>query len=274
MNLKEKYSQIVKANEAIIATNFYNLETLKGLLLAAGEINSPIILQLSENSINYMGLKTAVSMAKAALKEYGVEGWLHLDHGNSFDLVQKCLDAGFDSVMIDGSELSINENIELTNRVVKMAESYDVPVEAELGYIAKLGQEHNVKDKYTKAEEAELFVKNTNVDALAIAIGTAHGFYKETPKLDFDRISEIRKSIPNTVLVLHGSSGIHHSELKKAISLGINKINVATEFKDLFMKSLKEILNSTNNIDLRQTFPKAINDVKELATRKLELTKR
>lgn len=274
MNLKEKYSQIVKANEAIIATNFYNLETLKGLLLAAGEINSPIILQLSESSINYMGLKTAADMAKAALKEYGVEGWLHLDHGNSFDLIQKCLDAGFDSVMIDGSELSINENIELTNRVVKMAESYDVPVEAELGYIAKLGQEHNVKDKYTKAEEAELFVKNTNVDALAIAIGTAHGFYKETPKLDFDRIAEIRKRIPNTVLVLHGSSGIHHSELKKAISLGINKINVATELKDLFMKSLKEILNSTNNIDLRQTFPKAINDVKELAIRKLELTKR
>ncbi len=274
MNLKEKYSQIVKVNEAIIAANFYNLETLKGLLLAANEINSPIILQLSESSINYMGLKTAANMAKAALKEYGVEGWLHLDHGNSLELVKKCLDAGFDSVMIDASEHSFNKNIELTNRVVKLAESYNVPVEAELGYIAKLGQEHNVKDKYTKAEEAESFVKNTNVDALAIAIGTAHGFYKETPKLDFDRIAEIRKSIPNTVLVLHGSSGIHHSELKKAISLGVNKINVATEFKDLFMKSLKGILNSTNNIDLRQTFPKAINDVKELAIRKLELTKR
>jgi len=274
MNLKEKYSQIVKVNEAIIAANFYNLETLKGLLLAANEINSPIILQLSESSINYMGLKTAANMAKAALKEYGVEGWLHLDHGNSFELVKKCLDAGFDSVMIDASEHSFNKNIELTNRVVKLAESYNVPVEAELGYIAKLGQEHDVKDKYTRAEEAESFVKNTNVDALAIAIGTAHGFYKETPKLDFDRIAEIRKSIPNTVLVLHGSSGIHHSELKKAISLGVNKINVATEFKDLFMKSLKRILNSTNNIDLRQTFPKAINDVKELAIRKLELTKR
>lgn len=273
MNLKEKYSHIVKVNKAIIAANFYNLETLKGLLLAANEINSPIILQLSESSINYMGLKTAANMAKTALKEYDVEGWLHLDHGSSFELVQRCLDFGFDSVMIDGSELSFNENIELTNRVVKLAESYGIPIEAELGYIAKLGQVHDIKDKYTKVEEAESFVKNTNVDALAIAIGTAHGFYKETPKLDFDRIAEIRKSILNTVLVLHGSSGIHHSELKKAISLGINKINVATEFKDLFMKSLKEILNSSNNIDLRQTFPKAINDVKELAIRKLLITK-
>jgi fructose-bisphosphate aldolase class II/tagatose 1,6-diphosphate aldolase GatY/KbaY len=112
MNLKEKYSQIVKVNEAIIAANFYNLETLKGLLLAANEINSPIILQLSESSINYMGLKTAANMAKAALKEYGVEGWLHLDHGNSFELVKKCLDAGFDSVMIDASEHSFNKNLQ------------------------------------------------------------------------------------------------------------------------------------------------------------------
>ncbi|MDZ7765919.1 MAG: class II fructose-bisphosphate aldolase [Melioribacteraceae bacterium] len=173
--------------------------------------------------------------------------------------------------MIDGSELSFNKNIELTNQVVKLAESYDVPVEAELGYIAKLGQEHDAKDKYTKAEEAELFVKNTKVDALAIAIGTAHGFYKETPKLDFDRIAEIRKMIPNTVLVLHGSTGINHSELKKAISLGINKINVATEFKNLFIKSLKETLNSTNNIDLRQTFPKAIDDVLRISKKKIRI---
>lgn len=273
MTLKEKYKQLVAENKAIIAANFYNLETLKGLLLAANELNSPIILQLSKSSINYMGLKTAANMAKAALKEYDVEGWLHLDHGESFELVHKCLDAGFDSVMIDGSELSFDENVVLTCRVAEAAKKYNVPVEAELGYIAKLGQDHDTGDKFTKTEEAELFVKNTNVDALAIAIGTAHGFYKQTPKLDFDRITEIRNIIPTTALVLHGSSGIQHSELKKAVNFGINKINVATEFKDLFMKSLKEILNSTENIDLRQTFPKAINDIKELAKTKLLLAK-
>ncbi len=272
MTLKEKYSKLIKEDKALIAANFYNLETLKGLLLAASELNSSIILQLSKSSIDYIGLNTAVKMAKAALEEYNVNGWLHLDHAENYELVKKCLDAGFDSVMIDGSELKFNENIELTSRVVKLSENYNATVEAELGYIAKLGQEQDKKDRFTKTEEAKIFVENTNVDSLAISVGTAHGFYKETPKLQFERIAEIRKKIPNTALVLHGSSGIEHNDLRKAIKLGINKINVATEFKDLFMKSLREILNSTDNIDLRQTFPKAINKIKDLAKKKLEIT--
>jgi len=273
MNLREKLRQCQNEGSALIAANFYNLETLKGLLIAAKELESPIILQLSKSSIDYMGLNTAVGLAKAALKEYKVEGWLHLDHGNSVELVSDCLEAGFDSVMIDGSELAFEKNVELTKKVVALAQKYSVPVEAELGYIAKLGQNHDSGDKFTKSEEAKLFVEQTKVDSLAIAIGTAHGFYKETPKLDFERLIEIKKAIPNTALVLHGSSGIPHADLKKAVELGINKINVATEFKDVFMKSLKEILISSDNIDIRQTFPGAINKVTELAKNKLELTK-
>ena len=258
---------------ALIAANFYNLETLKGLLIAANQLDSPIILQLSKSSIDYMGLNTAVALAKAALKEYKVEGWLHLDHGNSFELVKECLEAGFDSVMIDGSELSFEENVNLVQRVVEIAKNYNVPVEAELGYIAKLGQDHDTGDKFTKSEEAKLFVELTQVDSLAIAIGTAHGFYKEVPKLDFERLVEIKKVLPSTALVLHGSSGIPHSDLKKAIKLGINKINVATEFKDIFMKSLKGILNSSDDIDIRKTFPGAIEKITALAKTKLLLTK-
>jgi fructose-bisphosphate aldolase class II/tagatose 1,6-diphosphate aldolase GatY/KbaY len=272
MKLKDKYIELVKTNGALIAANFYNLETLQGLLVAAADTNAEIILQLSESSINYIGLKTASALAKTAMEEYNVQAWLHLDHGNSFELVRKCLDAGFDSVMIDGSELSFEDNIKLTNKVVQLAKNYDVPVEAELGYIAKLGQEHNT-DKFTKSEEAKRFVEQTNVDALAIAIGTAHGFYKETPELDFERLNEIRKAIPDTVLVLHGSSGIPHDDIKKAVTLGINKINVATDFKNIFMKSLKEILNTTDNIDLRKVFPKAIHEITELAKTKIALTK-
>lgn len=273
MNLKEKFEQCKSENSALIAANFYNLETLKGLLLAANQLNSPIILQLSKSSIDYMGLHTAVGLAKSALKEYKVQGWLHLDHGNSFELVRDCLEAGFDSVMIDGSELPFEENVHLACRVVEIAKKFNVPVEAELGYIAKLGQNQDSGDKFTKSEEAKLFVEQTKVDSLAIAIGTAHGFYKEVPKLDFERLVEIKKVLPKTALVLHGSSGIPHSDLKKAIKLGINKINVATEFKDVFMKSLKEILNSTENIDIRQTFPGAIKKVTELAITKLNLNK-
>jgi len=273
MNLKEKYTELKENGSAIIAANFYNLETLKGLLIAANELDVSIILQLSKSSIDYIGLQTAVGLAKAALKEYNVQGWLHLDHGNSFKLVQDCLDFGFDSVMIDGSELPFGENIALTKEVVELAKNYNVPVEAELGFIAKLGQDLKSEDKYTKTEEVKIFIEQTKVDALAIAIGTAHGFYKETPKLNFERLSEIRKEIPNTALVLHGSSGIPHQDVKKAIEYGINKINVATEFKNIFMKSLKKIFNTTDNIDLRQVFPEAINNVAELAKTKLELTK-
>ncbi len=273
MNLKNKYQNLIEKNNAIIAANFYNLETLKGLLSAASESNSSLLLQLSKSSVEYIGLNTAVAMAKAAIKEYGVNAWLHLDHGNSIELVKQCLDAGFDSIMIDGSELPFNKNVELTSKVVELAQNYNVPVEGELGYIAKLGQEQNTKENHTTVEEAKQFVEQTNVDALAIAIGTAHGFYKETPELNFKRISEIRKALPDTVLVLHGSSGIHYNDILKAISNGINKINVATEFKNIFMKSLKGILNSTDNIDLREVFPEAINNVKELAKSKLELTK-
>jgi fructose-bisphosphate aldolase class II/tagatose 1,6-diphosphate aldolase GatY/KbaY len=272
MNLKEKYLELRESDSAIIAANFYNLETLKGLLIAANELETSIILQLSKSSIDYIGLHTVVGLAKAALKEYNVQGWLHLDHGNSFQLVKDCLEVGFDSVMIDGSELPFDENVQLAKRVVDLAVKFDVPVEAELGFIAKLGQELKTEDKYTNTEEAKLFVEQTSVDALAIAIGTAHGFYKETPKLNFERLSKIRKALPDTTLVLHGSSGIPHDDIKKAIELGVNKINVATEFKNIFMKSLKENLNSTDNIDLRQVFPEAISSITELAKTKLQLT--
>jgi tagatose 1,6-diphosphate aldolase GatY/KbaY len=272
MKLKEKLKNCQRDGTALIAANFYNLETLKGLLIAANELGASIILQLSKNSIDYMGLNTAVGLAKAALEEYNVEGWLHLDHGNSLELVSDCLDAGFDSVMIDGSELPFDENVKLTRKAVVLAQKFNVPVEAELGYIAKLGQDHDSGDKFTKSEEAKLFVEKTKVDSLAIAIGTVHGFYTDIPKLDFERLIEIKKALPNTALVLHGSSGIPHSDIEQAIKLGINKINVATEFKDIFMKSLKEILNSSDNIDLRQTFPTAINKVTELAKTKLRLT--
>src|SRR5690606_8158706 len=122
---------------------------------------------------------TAVKLGRASLEQFNVEGWIHLDHGGSVDLVQRCLDAGFDSVMIDGSELPFEENIKITKDVVQRAKNYDVHVEAELGYVAKLGQAHGAQG-FTQPQEAKDFVEATGVDALAIAIGTAHGFYKQT----------------------------------------------------------------------------------------------
>ncbi len=237
--------------------------------MAAKEQGSDIILQLTQSSINYMGLENAVSMAKTGLKYYGVNGYVHLDHGGSVELVKSCLKAGFDSVMYDGSELPIEQNIEQTRKVVKLAAQYDVNVEAELGYIAKLGQSKE-KMAFTTAEEALLFVNATSVNTLAVAIGTAHGFYKEEPKLDIERLAEIKKAV-KIPLVLHGGSGVPVEEVKKAIRAGICKVNVATELKNKFMLTLKQQLKETDEIDLRKVFPPATESVKLLVIEKLKM---
>ncbi len=271
MILKEKLRLLTTQKKGLLATNFYNLETLHGVLKAASVTNQPLILQLTRSSIEYMGLQTAVSLGRTGLKEFNVEGWLHLDHGDSIGLVQSCLDAGFDSVMIDGSELSFEENIELTKEAVRRAAAYNAHVEAELGYVAKLGQPH-AHEVFTQPEQAKIFAEQTGVDALAVAIGTAHGFYKEKPKLQFELLSEIHANM-STVLVLHGGSGIPAEELKEAISRGICKINLATEIKNIFMKTLQDVLKNSEEIDLRKVFPKATQKVTELVTGKLEIVK-
>lgn len=271
MKLQEKFRILEKEKRGILATNFYNYETLIGVLTAAAELHEPLILQLTQSSIDYMGLDMAVAMARAGLKEYNVEGWIHLDHGGSYELAARCLDAGFDSVMIDASEEPMDENIAVTRKVVKLAEQYEANVEAELGYIAKLGQAHE-KNGFTQPEEAKLFVEETGVNALAVAVGSAHGFYKETPKLQMDLLSNIRASTDAT-LVLHGGSGIPHASLQEAISRGICKINLATEIKNIFMQTLKRTLVESEEIDLRKVFPVATEAIKKLVSEKLSVVK-
>ena len=272
MKLQDKFKKLKQQKKGLLATNFYNYETLSGILTAASELNLPIILQLTKSSIDYMGLNIAVSMARTALKDYGVDGWLHLDHGDSIQLVRHCLDAGFDSVMFDGSELPFERNIEVTSVVVEMAGKYNANVEAELGYVAKLGQSTE-KMEFTRAEDARFFVEKTRVNALAVAIGTAHGFYKQKPKLDFDRLRQINEST-DAALVLHGGSGVPAKDVKKCIDLGICKVNVATEIKNIFMLTLKNQLLNTDEIDLRKVFPAATRAVTGLVKEKLQIVNR
>ncbi len=265
--LQLKLSQLQKSKKALLATNFYNFETLKGVLQAANSINSPIILQLTRSSIEYLGLPVAMNLAETMLKYYDVEGWIHLDHGDTYDLVAKCLDVGFQSVMIDASEKRFEENVRITKSIVKLAEKYGANVEAELGYVAKLDQ-NTGKIGLTEPSEAKFFVEETGVNALAIAIGTAHGFYKEKPKLDLERLSAI-SNITDAALVLHGASGIPNDTLAEAIQRGICKINLATEIKNMFMKTMRGNLRDGNEIDLRKIFPSAITAVSELVREKL-----
>lgn len=271
MKLQDKFKIVREQKSAILATNFYNFETLIGVLTAAKKTDSPVILQLTQSSIDYMTLPVAIAMGRSALKEFGVEGWIHLDHGGSVELAKRCLDAGFDSVMIDASEEAIEKNIEKTLQVVKYAEQFGANVEAELGYIAKLGQDKD-KSGFTEPSDAKRFVDATGVNALAIAIGSAHGFYTEEPNLDMERLSNIR-AVTDAFLVLHGSSGIPHNQLSEACTRGIVKINLATEIKNMFMQTLQHELINNTEIDLRKVFPKATNSVVDLLTEKFEVVK-
>ncbi|MHA4807990.1 class II fructose-bisphosphate aldolase [Flavitalea flava] len=270
-SLSRKLKEFQRKGSSLLATNFYNYETLRGVLQAASDMNQPIILQLTRSSIDYMKLPVAVKMARAALKEYNVEGWIHLDHSVSYDLVYKCLEAGFDSVMIDASEKSMEENILLTRKVVDLAARYGANVEAELGYIAKLGQSTE-KVGFTEPEEARYFVEQTGVDALAVAIGSAHGFYTEEPRLDLERLVQIHAAT-DAALVLHGGSGIPAASLRAAIKRGICKINLATEIKNIFISTLKDCLVNSHEIDLRLVFPPAIEAVTSLVKEKLSILK-
>ena len=171
--------------------------------------------------------------------------------------------------MIDASEKPFAENVETSAKAVEMARPYGANVEAELGYVAKLGQEQG--GGFTTPEQAVEFVGATGVDALAVSIGSAHGFYKLPPHLDIPRLAAIHAATP-VALVLHGSSGIPHDQVREAIANGIVKVNLATEIKDNFMRALKKVLSESDEIDLRKVFPKAMEPVVDLLKEKYEVT--
>jgi fructose-bisphosphate aldolase class II/tagatose 1,6-diphosphate aldolase GatY/KbaY len=269
LKLTEKLKQVQKENKALLAANFYNFETCRGVLRAAAVLKQPIILQLTPASIKYMGLKTAVSIARTVSKEENALSWLHLDHCNDLRLIKLCLDEGFDSVMIDASDKTIEENIFITRQVVKMADEFNVNVEAELGYVPKPNREIE-NDRFTEPADAKKFVEETGISSLAIAIGTKHGFYKGKPKLEIDRLKKIRK-VTDAYLVLHGGSGIPMAILREAICNGITKVNVATDTKDLFMRTLKDVMKNSDDIDLRNVFPLAIKEIQKMIEQKIKI---
>lgn len=269
MKLQDKLNELSRQRKAILAVNFYNFETLSGILRAASKADKPIILQASESTLRYLGLKIAVSLARTALSDYGVTGWLHLDHGSSPEIARQCLEAGFDSVMIDASELPFDDNVRITRQVVEIASRSGANVEAELGYVAKLGQVQG-NSSFTQPGDASRFVELTGVNALAVAIGTAHGFYKSVPELQIGLLRKIRQATP-AALVLHGSSGIPDEMLREAVQAGISKVNLATESKNIFMKTLKKELLQTDEIDLRKVFPVAIEAVSNLISQKIQV---
>ena len=260
------------AGKAIAALNFYNAETLIAHIRAANALNESIILQTTEATINYLGLRMIVGMASAAADQLQQPVALHLDHGSSYDLAARCIEHDYTSVMIDGSKLSFVDNCALTRRVVDLAHSTGVSVEGELGHVGQNTDSSAAAGHFfTEPTDAARFVTETGVDALAVAVGTAHGFYKGAVRLDFARLKKIAAAVPQTPLVLHGGSGVSAELLRESIAAGIRKVNFGTELKNAFTKAVKTSLSSSDDIDLRRTFSPAISAVEEISKSKIQI---
>ena len=267
---------LTKANEgnyAVGGFNMNNLEFLQAIVEAAEEENSPVIIQASEGALNYMNMHYALPMAISAAEEASVPLAIHLDHGGGFEQIIKCIRNGFTSVMIDGSKLPFEENIELTKKVIEAAKAVGVSVEAELGKIGGTEDGHTVDEReatFTKVDEAEEFVERTNVDALAIAIGTAHGPYEGEPKLDFKRLDKINQAL-GLPLVLHGASGVPKESISQAIDLGINKINVNTAFQQAWTAKVRDVLKDPDVYDPRKICGPGREAMKKAVKEKIRL---
>lgn len=263
-----------KGGYAVGAFNCNNMEIVQAIIEAAEEEKSPVIIQASQGAIKYAGLSYIVGLVETAAKESSVPVALHLDHGTSFEQCIQCIGRGFTSVMIDYSKHSLDENIAMTKRILEIANELGVSVEAELGKIGGTEDDITVDEReatFTDPAEAERFVKETGIKSLAVAIGTAHGQYKGEPKLDLDRLSEIKSRV-NIPIVLHGSSGVPDDTLKEAIKRGVRKINIDTNLREAFTDGVREVLaKNPNEIDPRKILGPAKERMKERVIEKIRI---
>lgn len=291
----EMFKKAYKEGYAIGAFNVNNMEIIQGIMEAAGELRSPVILQVSNGARKYAGHNYIVKLVEAATMQYkDIPVALHLDHGADFEMCKSCIDGGFTSVMIDGSQYSFKENIELTKKVVDYAHERGVVVEGELGQLAGVEDDVNVEHhSYTKPEEVEEFVSKTGVDSLAIA--TSHGAFKfkpgTKPQLRFDILEEVSKRLPEFPIVLHGASsvsakyvdiinsnggklkdavGIPEDMLRKAAKSSVCKINIDSDIRLAMTAGVREALVENEDMfDPRVYLKQGRAYVKELVEHKM-----
>lgn len=293
---KEMFEKSMKEHFAIGAFNVNNMEIIQGIVTAANEEKSPVILQVSSSARKYAGHRYLMKMVEAAVEETDIPIALHLDHGPDFETCKSCIDGGFTSVMIDGSKYSFEENIALTKQVVDYAHERGVVVEAELGKLAGIEDEVNVAASdaiYTDPDQAEEFVKRTGCDSLAIAIGTSHGAYKfkGEAKLRFDILQKVKEKLPNTPIVLHGAStvipelvemcnrfggdipgakGVPDEMLKQAGQNGVSKINVDTDLRLAMTAQIRRVFaEKPSEFDPRKYLAPARDAIKETVQHKI-----
>ena len=261
-----------KGGYAVGAFNVENMEMVKAVIAAAEELHAPVMLQTTPSTIKYGTLETYYAIVAAEAKKAAVPVCLHLDHGSSFELAVQVLKAGYTSVMIDGSHEDLEGNIAVSKRVADVAKACGIPVEAELGKVG--GKEDDLEaeaDTNTDPMEAKEFVERTGVTSLAVAIGTAHGFYKGTPVLDKERVSEIRKGV-SIPLVLHGASGLSDDEVRDCVRRGICKVNFATELRAAYTAAGKKLIEEKpDTFDPKKLGVVGMEAVKQLVMERMKV---
>jgi len=279
VDLKQLLDDAKTSGYALGAFNVQNLETTIAVVRGAVVAESPIILQVSEGTIRYGGLKTITAIVETVTKDEAGSTpiALHLDHGKSFRSVAACIQAGFSSIMIDASDLPMNENIILTKQAVDYAHRKDVIAQGEIGIVKGLEEatQEERERMMTKESEAAYFVEQTGVDTLAVAIGNVHGIVKikkGNPGLNVERLKKIAKVIPHTALVLHGASGLGAKQLKEAVANGIRIVNFNTELKVAFTNTLRMTLEKNNDVfDPREIMRPSMDAVTQIVEEKLEI---
>lgn len=274
INTKEMLNKAMNEGYAIPAFNIHNLETLKAVVEQAEVMKSPVILAATPGTVKHAGLEYLMALTEVASKLYSIPVTLHLDHHEDVSAIKKAIDLGVRSVMIDASLYDFETNVKIVKEVTNYAHRYGATVEAELGKLG--GQEDDLlvdeKDAmYTNPKQAKEFVERTNIDSLAVAIGTAHGVYEKEPVLDIERLKEIRK-IVDIPLVLHGASGVPFVQVRECIKAGISKVNIATELKIPFANGLKSYFKEHPEAnDPRKYFQNAIEEMRKVVLEKINM---
>lgn len=275
-NLKTVLEQADKLNMAVGAFNTHSLEMMPAIIRAAAKQGSPVIVQTSVGTAQYIGYKNMVAICEVMGQECGIDVALHLDHAKNFADIKEAIDAGFSSVMFDGSSLPLKDNILKTQQVVSYAKPFDVSVEAELGTVG--GTEDGVvvasaNVKYTDPKDAIEFVEATGIDALAVAIGTNHGQYKSKTNVNLEVLESIKAAV-SVPLVIHGGTGVKDEDVHKVIDRGIRKFNVGTELLVGWNKTTKEVVKDTSDsVSLRNNVIPCLDIIDEVVTRKIKLFK-
>ncbi len=253
VNLKEVFKSAINEDYAIGAFNVHNLEFIEGVMRAAEEMSSPVIIGIATISIDYAGLEPLAAITKNFAERSHVPTVIHLDHGDDIELVRRSIKSGFSSVMYDGSKYPIDENIKRTLEIVKIAHAENLSVEGEIGVVGGFEgldrgdiSHEQLQALYTRPEEARRFVEETGVDALAVSVGTVHCMPIQNANIDFQRLQEIHEAV-DVPLVFHGCTGLKNEDYHKAIALGVKKFNVGTRLMIEFQKALKSAIGQDEN---------------------------